>query len=281
MPYPLATPHLALLTKHPPGAVNDSLHQPTNARRFLREAPITWEAQVVLITGPMLPLNRSTCPKNPALPARRPQQSHRAQCRRVQGRRAPLPGALWLAALFSVLLPGACRREASDRPEDTLRTFLARLREGRPQEAWSQLSTTSQTALRERARLQAERRSSLTRTRAQTEAEAETQTGTETPRPVDASPPPAARDGASDAGAPTPSQAASAAPEDPSMLLFSDLRLIVLGEPENIVLVSPFGQEVTLRVSLAQGRSADFRLVREGKAWKVDLMSALMPVSKT
>ncbi|MBK8014372.1 MAG: hypothetical protein IPK13_23870 [Deltaproteobacteria bacterium] len=158
-------------------------------------------------------------------------------------------------ALAALLALGACQRRASDRPEDTLRAFLTRLREGRAQEAWHQLSGASQASLRDRAHREAERRASLK---------------------SDAPGAPDAPSGTTSQGAASPS-----APDDEAYtLLFADLRLMVLGEPESIVLVSPFGPEVTLRVSLPRGRSADFRLVREGKEWKVDLMSALRPVSK-
>jgi hypothetical protein len=57
--------------------------------------------------------------------------------------------------------------------------------------------------------------------------------------------------------------------------LFDEFGLSALSDPENIVIVSPIGKEVRLRVSVEQGRSADIRLVQEGGHWSVDLLGSM------
>ena len=159
---PLRRPTWRSFTKHPPGAVNDSLHQPTNARRFLREAPITWEAQVIADHRPHAPPQPVDLPKEPC--AAGPGARSRVtvpSAGRVQGRRA---SAGRFVALFSVLLPGACRRgRLTGRGHLHL---LGSVAHRAPAGGMVPALNHGQTALRERARLQAERRSSLTRTRA-------------------------------------------------------------------------------------------------------------------
>ena len=65
------------------------------------------------------------------------------------------------------------------------------------------------------------------------------------------------------------------ADETPSQILFGDLGIVVMSPPESVVVVSPLGNEAKLRVTVAGGRSADIRMVREGAAWKVDLFGSL------
>jgi hypothetical protein len=60
-------------------------------------------------------------------------------------------------------------------------------------------------------------------------------------------------------------------------ILFDELGLMVLNQPESIAIVSPPGQEVMLRVSVKDGRSADVKMVREDQTWKVDLLRSLSP----
>lgn len=61
-------------------------------------------------------------------------------------------------------------------------------------------------------------------------------------------------------------------------ILYRELGLMVLhSPPESIVMVSQPGAEVVLRVGVKDGKSADIRMVREGDAWKVDLMRSLKP----
>jgi hypothetical protein len=62
--------------------------------------------------------------------------------------------------------------------------------------------------------------------------------------------------------------------KDPARLLFTDLELVAIDKPEAVTVVSPVGSEVMLQVSLAGGRSARLRMVREGTRWKVDLLGS-------
>lgn len=67
-------------------------------------------------------------------------------------------------------------------------------------------------------------------------------------------------------------------PDDsPSQILFGDLGLVAMSPPESVVVVSPLGNEAKLRVTVAGGRSAVIRMVREGAVWKVDLFGSLEP----
>lgn len=61
----------------------------------------------------------------------------------------------------------------------------------------------------------------------------------------------------------------------PAEFLFSTLDLVVLSPAESIVVVSPPGDVVTLRVTVEGGRSAEVRMVQQGGAWRVDLMETL------
>ena len=58
-------------------------------------------------------------------------------------------------------------------------------------------------------------------------------------------------------------------------ILFGDLGIVPMSPPESVVVVSPLSNEAKLRVTVAGGKSADIRMVREGTAWKVDLMGSL------
>jgi predicted nucleic acid-binding Zn-ribbon protein len=58
-------------------------------------------------------------------------------------------------------------------------------------------------------------------------------------------------------------------------LLYRTLDLTLLSPPESIVVVSPPGDRVTLRVTVEGGASAEVVMVREDGRWKVDLESTL------
>lgn len=66
--------------------------------------------------------------------------------------------------------------------------------------------------------------------------------------------------------------AGAKSPATPAAMLFDDLGLVVVNEPESIAESSPHGQDVQLRVAVKGGQSADVWMVREGDAWKVDLI---------
>lgn len=67
------------------------------------------------------------------------------------------------------------------------------------------------------------------------------------------------------------------ATDRPAEILYGELGIEVLASPENIVVVSPLGPEVVLRVAVKGGRSAELRMQRSGEDWRVDLVSALHP----
>lgn len=64
----------------------------------------------------------------------------------------------------------------------------------------------------------------------------------------------------------------------PSKILYDELGVMTLSPPESIAVVSPPGPEVTLRVTVKDGRSSDVRLLREGSGWRIDLLGSLRPV---
>ncbi len=74
---------------------------------------------------------------------------------------------------------------------------------------------------------------------------------------------------------------------DPFQMLFQDMDLVVLGSPGKPVVVSPVGDRMRLRVPLKtegmkEGQpmaSAEFDVVKEAGAWKVDLAGALTSTS--
>lgn len=63
----------------------------------------------------------------------------------------------------------------------------------------------------------------------------------------------------------------------PAETLFEELDLRLLAQPESVVVVSPLGNTVTLRVTVKDGPSTEIRMVREERGWSVDLESALKP----
>ncbi len=63
--------------------------------------------------------------------------------------------------------------------------------------------------------------------------------------------------------------------ETPSQILFGDLGIVVLTAPESVFVSSPLGDEVKIQVTVAGGKSHEITMVREGTAWKVDLMHSL------
>jgi hypothetical protein len=65
----------------------------------------------------------------------------------------------------------------------------------------------------------------------------------------------------------------------PEGLLFEDSELTLLAKPGSISVVSPLGgEEVLLRVTIEEGPSANIKMVREGRHWKVDLVGSLEPM---
>lgn len=63
---------------------------------------------------------------------------------------------------------------------------------------------------------------------------------------------------------------------DADDLLFMQADLTLLAKPDSISVVSPLGgDEVLLRVTVEEGPSANIRMVREGRSWKVDLVGSL------
>jgi hypothetical protein len=67
---------------------------------------------------------------------------------------------------------------------------------------------------------------------------------------------------------------------DPGKLLFERSELLLLRVPESISVASRPGDVAVLRVPVEGGASANVRMVREGAAWKVDLMGSLEPRAK-
>jgi len=67
---------------------------------------------------------------------------------------------------------------------------------------------------------------------------------------------------------------------DPAKLLFERSELLLLRVPESISVASRPGDVAVLRVPVEGGASANVRMVREGAAWKVDLMGSLDPRPK-
>lgn len=62
---------------------------------------------------------------------------------------------------------------------------------------------------------------------------------------------------------------------DPAKLLFERSELMALRAPESISVASRPGDVALLRVPVEGGASANVRMVREGAAWKVDLVGSL------
>jgi hypothetical protein len=74
-------------------------------------------------------------------------------------------------------------------------------------------------------------------------------------------------------------EASGAAPEtDPQRLLFERTELLVLRGTEAITLASRPGDQVQLRVALPSGKGATIHMVREGEAWRVDLVGSMAPI---
>lgn len=65
------------------------------------------------------------------------------------------------------------------------------------------------------------------------------------------------------------------ADETPSQILFGDLGIVVMSPPESVIVGSPLGNKANVHVTVAGGKSADIWMVREGTAWKVDLVASL------
>jgi hypothetical protein len=75
---------------------------------------------------------------------------------------------------------------------------------------------------------------------------------------------------------------AAAAGEKPDLspqALLDRSELMVLRAPESISISSPIGAEVTLRVSVKGGESANVHMIREGSEWKIDLAPSLQPAA--
>jgi len=67
--------------------------------------------------------------------------------------------------------------------------------------------------------------------------------------------------------------------EEPAALLFELIELAALRKIESVSVVSPIGHEVTLRVWVEGGQTANVEMVREGGRWKVDLIESLVKTS--
>lgn len=77
-------------------------------------------------------------------------------------------------------------------------------------------------------------------------------------------------------------EASGGTPEtDPQRLLFERTELLVLRGTEAITLASRPGDQVQLRVALPSGKGATIRMVKEGEAWKVDLVGSMAPIPAT
>ena len=73
-------------------------------------------------------------------------------------------------------------------------------------------------------------------------------------------------------------KAAGTEPEsDPARLLYERAEIVLLNAPESISIASRPGDSVVLRVAVEGGKSASIRMVREGPAWKVDLLKSVQP----
>ena len=67
--------------------------------------------------------------------------------------------------------------------------------------------------------------------------------------------------------------------DDIDEILFDELRLRALAEPDSVVVVGPLGERVRLRITVPDGPSAEMWMVREDGAWKVDLTRSLAATS--
>ena len=63
-----------------------------------------------------------------------------------------------------------------------------------------------------------------------------------------------------------------------SKLLFQEMEIMTIRIPESISVTSPISSTAKLRVTLKDGQTANVLMIREGQAWKVDLMGSLSPV---
>lgn len=145
---------------------------------------------------------------------------------------------LWFWAALAVAAPGC--NEKKQEPEDAFRRFAADVNARRADAAWAALTESSQQELERRHEAIAE-----------------------------------ASGSGSGAEAGSGSGAEKKQKATPGSMLFEQLGLVVLSAPESVVIVSPPGREVLLRVTVKDGKTADVRMVREGARWKVDLMGSL------
>ena len=63
-----------------------------------------------------------------------------------------------------------------------------------------------------------------------------------------------------------------------SKLLFQEMEIMTIRIPESISVTSPISSTAKLRVALKDGQTANVLMIREGQAWKVDLLGSLSPI---
>ena len=73
----------------------------------------------------------------------------------------------------------------------------------------------------------------------------------------------------------------SETPIDRRTLLFDYYNLMTIRAPESISVTSPISNTAKLRVTLKNGKTTNFTMIREGSGWKVDLFQSLTQTSST
>ncbi|MEE2903648.1 MAG: hypothetical protein VYC39_15075 [Myxococcota bacterium] len=68
-------------------------------------------------------------------------------------------------------------------------------------------------------------------------------------------------------------------PIDRRTLLFEHYNLMTIRAPESISVTSPLTSTAKLRVTLKNGKTTNFTMIREGTGWKVDLFQSLTKTS--
>lgn len=76
------------------------------------------------------------------------------------------------------------------------------------------------------------------------------------------------------AGGRTPSR-------DPAQILYGDIDLDVVTVPEKVHLTAREDRTAVVRVSVASGSAANFKLVKEKDGWRIDLLKTFMGQSPT
>ena len=68
-------------------------------------------------------------------------------------------------------------------------------------------------------------------------------------------------------------------PIEKRTLLFDYYNLMTIRAPESISVTSPIANTAKLRVTLKNGKTTNFTMIREGSGWKVDLFQSLTKTS--